>query len=232
MSRFYDWVTRGTRSGQAAAASSNKGMLYWVKDEGKLERSSGSAWEQMSSNADPLLASATANNTATHLDILTRNAGDFTGDLFQADFDVYRIELVSLVPATNAVGFGFRVSTDGATFVSTGTYSDSGMAYGPGGPGNNARSSVSEIRTVTFVNVSNNSVYSLNGTFRTWSPLSTALKKIFGGHTHFVDNSPGLVINTVSGLYDATTAIKGIQLITTSGNIVSGAMYVFGVRKT
>jgi hypothetical protein len=47
MSRFYDWVTRGTRAAQAAAAVSNKGMLYWVSDEDKLERSSGSAWEAM-----------------------------------------------------------------------------------------------------------------------------------------------------------------------------------------
>lgn len=51
MSRFYDWVTRGTRAAQAAAAAANKGMLYWVTDESKLERSSGSAWEAMSAAA-------------------------------------------------------------------------------------------------------------------------------------------------------------------------------------
>lgn len=50
MSRLYDWIARGTRGAQAAAAASNKGMLYWVTDESKLERSSGSAWESMSSS--------------------------------------------------------------------------------------------------------------------------------------------------------------------------------------
>jgi hypothetical protein len=50
MSIFSDWIKRGTRGAQAAAALSNKGMLYWVTDESKLERSSGSVWESMSAD--------------------------------------------------------------------------------------------------------------------------------------------------------------------------------------
>lgn len=48
MSRLFDWTARGLRSAQPAAALSNKGMLYFVTDEGVTERSSGSAWEAYS----------------------------------------------------------------------------------------------------------------------------------------------------------------------------------------
>jgi hypothetical protein len=42
-------VKRGTRAAQPAAASSKRGALYCVTDEGyKIERNSGSAWEQFS----------------------------------------------------------------------------------------------------------------------------------------------------------------------------------------
>lgn len=50
MANFFDWIKRGTRASQAAAAAANKGTLYWVTDESKLERSSGSAWEAMSAS--------------------------------------------------------------------------------------------------------------------------------------------------------------------------------------
>lgn len=63
MSRFYDWVRRDTRANQPAAASSNNGMLYWVTNENKLERSSGSAWEAMGLNSN-FAASAVAADEA------------------------------------------------------------------------------------------------------------------------------------------------------------------------
>lgn len=68
MSFFYDWVKRGLRSAQPAAAASNKGMVYWVTDESKLERSSGSAWEAIS---------ATGGGTG---DILANGTVPFTAD--------------------------------------------------------------------------------------------------------------------------------------------------------
>ncbi len=47
MGIFSDWIVRGTRAAQPAAAASNKGMLYYVTDESRLERSSASAWQAM-----------------------------------------------------------------------------------------------------------------------------------------------------------------------------------------
>lgn len=192
------------------------------------------AWATPAGTGLVLLASRAGDNTATSIDHLTRNAAGQSGDLFQSDYDNYVIKCVGLVPATNSVGFGIRVSTDGATFVSAANnYSWSHRAYGPGGTGEaNSNGTGTEIRVVGFANARNTSTSSVNAIIECFSPLSTALWKIFGGSTHFYDTTPGLVWDGWSGAYIQTTALRGMQVVTTAGNIVSGAVLVYGVSKT
>lgn len=49
MSNLEDVIFRGTRAAQPAANTVAAGTLYFITDEGKIERSSGSAWETFSS---------------------------------------------------------------------------------------------------------------------------------------------------------------------------------------
>lgn len=177
-----------------------------------------------------LLAEATASSSAS-LNFFTRNVSGQSGNLFQSDFDEYLIEVVSLVPATNSVGISLRVSTDGSTWISTGSYAWTHNVYGPGGPGQNNGASQTEIRLVGFVNASNTNTFGVNCRVHTFSPLSTALHKVFGGQTHFWDTGPGLVIDIFSGAYSATTAIVGVQVLATSGNLASGTVRVYGLAK-
>lgn len=51
MSLFSSLIARGTRAAQPAATSLPAGSLYYVTDESKIERSSGSAWEAFSAAA-------------------------------------------------------------------------------------------------------------------------------------------------------------------------------------
>ena len=43
--KLEDVILRDTRTNQPAAATANEGYLYYVTDEGLLERSSGSSWQ-------------------------------------------------------------------------------------------------------------------------------------------------------------------------------------------
>ena len=50
-----DVILRDTRANQPAAASTTVGALYYVTDESKLERNSGSAWESAAPSPSELL---------------------------------------------------------------------------------------------------------------------------------------------------------------------------------
>lgn len=56
-SRLQDVILRGTRSAQPAAATLAAGTLYFVTDEGVIERNSGSAWETFSGSGSSSFSS-------------------------------------------------------------------------------------------------------------------------------------------------------------------------------
>ena len=179
-----------------------------------------------------LLETHTA-SASSSLDFTTRNATGQSGATFQSDYDEYLIEFVGLVPATNNVGIGLRVTTDGGTtWISTGSYAWTHWVYGPAGTGQTANTAQTEIRVIGFVNVSSTSTFAVNGCVRLFSPLSTALHKAVGGQITFWDTGPSLVVDMFSGAYSATSAINGIRVIATSGNLASGSVRIYGVAKS
>lgn len=179
-----------------------------------------------------LLASLDASGSAS-LDFATRNAPGQSGNLFQSDFDEYRIEISGLVPATNNVGIGLRVTTNaGVSYVSTGSYAWTHWVYGPAGTGQTANTAQTAIRLIGFVNVSNTNTFSVNGFVRVFQPRSSALHKAFGGQITFWDTGPSLVVDLFSGAYSATTPIDGLQVLATAGNLASGSVRIYGVAKS
>jgi hypothetical protein len=177
-----------------------------------------------------LLASTTV-NAATTADLTTRNATGQSGALFASDYDEYLLEIVGIQPANNNVGLGIRFTSDGgSTWIAT-NYAWTHWVYGPAGTGQTANTGQAEIRTIGFVNASNTSTFGINGHVRIFNPLSTSLFKVVQGQISFWDTNPGLVIDNFSGSYSqAATAINGIRLLATSGN-VSGTIRVYGLSK-
>lgn len=72
-------IQRDTRANQPVAGIA--GRLYYVSDEGVLERDNGSAWQDVSSagNIATLLASALPENTAIVLDAALSADGKYSG---------------------------------------------------------------------------------------------------------------------------------------------------------
>lgn len=173
-------------------------------------------------------------SASSSLNFTTRNMGSHTGATFQADFDEYVIEILSLLPGTNNVGIQIRVTTDGGSTWAAGAsdYRWSYMAYGSGGPGNTFSTGATSIATNGFTNYTNQSSKPLNGSYKIFDPLSTSVFKMLAGHSVYWDLTPTLVTSELVASYQQTTAINGIQLFPTSGTLTSGLARVYGVQKT
>ena len=62
--RFADVILRGNRAGQPAANAVSEGTIYYVTDENVTERSSGSAWEDISDSGSAGITQLTGDATA------------------------------------------------------------------------------------------------------------------------------------------------------------------------
>jgi hypothetical protein len=106
------------------------------------------------------------------------------------------------------------------------------MAYGSGGPGNTASTGAASISVIGFANISNNVLNTTSAYLRVYNPLSTTNYKMFGGHSTYWDSTPTLVTGELAAAYQATTAVDGIQVFMSSGNITAGTVRVYGIDKT
>lgn len=175
------------------------------------------------------------------LDTQTASASaslDFTTGI-DSTYDRYELEIVDLVPATDAVSLYLRVSTDGGSSYKSGA-SDydwahyrigAGVATATSGPeygSGNAFIRPSGTSTQGLGNAATDAAY--NGLIRFTSPDDAARAQQFqydavyggaGGNTRRLMGS---------GMYRAATAINGLRLLMSSGNITSGYAKLYGVR--
>lgn len=178
-----------------------------------------------------LLTTVTA-NASTTLDFATRTAPGMSGALFQSDFDVYLIEMQSLVVNTNGVELEMRVSTDGgATYNST-------SVYGVGNIEGNQGSFLVTLNgglVQTFwdiVNVvANTAGNAVDGHIKIYNPLSETLHKRITFHTGTFKNDGNFYVNIGAGRWAALTAVNAFRLFPSSGNFTSGTVRVYGMGK-
>jgi hypothetical protein len=181
-----------------------------------------------------LLGSLEAASSAT-LDFATRNAAGQTGAAFASDFDEYVIELVNVIPATNAVDLFWRFSTDGgATYDTSNLYAFSIFAWVTGASATDGAavgSPTSAFKVRNVGEISNDSKYGVCGTLRVFSPLSAALYKRFNAEFSYLSTGPAIASVKSSGEYQNLTAINAFRFLFSSGNIASGKIRYYGVAK-
>lgn len=145
-------------------------------------------------------------------------------------YDDYVIELVNVLPATDAADLMLRMSTDG------GSSYDSGANY------SYIRVRVSVAATATaggtgqtslllYTGTKNTSTWGIAGSIHLFSPLSTALFKQILWKATSID-STSRAFRDGSGAYEITTAVNAFQFLFSSGNIASGTIRVYGIAKT
>ena len=155
-------------------------------------------------------------------------------DWYSSDYDVYHIELINIIPATEGVPLYLRMSTDGGITYDSGANYGSAIFYSRDG---NTDNSLGVNSGDTKIVVSANGISSTvahggaNGVLKLYNPGSTVYYKILNialGVTH----STSSYLYRIDGVakYSITSAVNAFQLIMSSGNI-SGTVRVYGMRK-
>lgn len=220
-------IYRDTRANQPAATTVPAGTIYCVTDEGNIqERSNASAWQSFSSPASGkvLLEQHTASTSASL---------NFTTGI-TSTYDEYEVELIQIVPATNSVNILLRVSTNGGSSYDSGSnYSWAGFrssAIGSASAGSSGTTSIGLDASGTQSNSSTTG--GLNGSFRIFNPLGGSMYTRFTGNIGINDGTgnPDVTI-ILSGSYKSTTAVNAFQILASSGNLTSGTIRLYGIKK-
>ena len=182
-----------------------------------------------------LVASQTASAVAT-LDFATRNAPFQSGNLFQSDYDEYLVMFENVRPATASVGAYLRVTTDGgSTYDSSSIYSQSQYVWVSNSStqsGNAASAGVAQwaARQGTL-EISNDANYGVNGTVTFFAPRSAIYKRVQTDLNYFRASDNMHLCSKGAGGYASSTAVDGFRFLFSSGDITSGVVRVYGMKK-
>lgn len=156
-------------------------------------------------------------------------AVDFTG--LTTDYDDYVIDLVGVAPATDAVEFHLRLSTDnGASFDSGSNYlwARETNASNAGG----AREGSQGDTAIDLTNDNGNDTdEDMNGLIFLHQPMDASRRTSVIAHLGLYDSGGRIVYIHTAGSYEGSTQnTDAVRLLFSSGNIASGKAVLYGVR--
>ncbi len=159
---------------------------------------------------------------------------DFTS-FISATYDEYLIELIQILPATNAADLLFRVGTGaGPTYQSGASdYAYAAFRFSAAGTANDGSAATSSINLTGNGAPTNTAANGgISGSFRLFNPGGGTAHPRIVGECGFDDGNAFPDVHTqVTGRYLATTAVTAIRFLMESGNIASGTIRIYGVAK-
>lgn len=177
-----------------------------------------------------LLASQTASSSAD-LSFATRNATGQSGAIFQSDYDDYLIEFVNVIPATNAVTLGMRMSTNGGSTYDSGANYKWAYQFSNTAGATGASNSAAGTSITIAGSYSNTSSAGAKGTVEIAGPLSASQTKPILLRSAFLASDANYYHLHGMGLYNSTTAVDAVRFLMSSGNIASGTIRIYGIKK-
>jgi hypothetical protein len=139
--------------------------------------------------------------------------------IIDGTYDLYIIELVDFVPATNGVDLWLRTSANNGSTWNTGASDYQISASG-------------DSKLILASGMGSASGEGASAIIHCWNPYGTALDKQFDWNVSF-DNSTSYPTNSrSSGAYvnSPSTAQNAVQILCSSGNIESGTGRIYGRR--
>jgi hypothetical protein len=225
--------------GTGAATFTDGGVLIGNTTGAIQATSAGTAGQVLTSNGagvDPtfqagvglvLLATGPASSSA---------ALDFT-TLIDSTYDEYVFELVNIVPATNGALLWVRTSADaGSNWDSaSGDYFYKGqeLVTGIGTPNDvDSSSTATKLLFQGSNGIGNTAAWGgLNGTIRLFNPASATHWKQIAALVAWHLNAVAVACGVISGSRASATAVNGVRFLMSTGNIASGSIRMYGVRK-
>lgn len=155
---------------------------------------------------------------------------DFTSCI-SATYDTYQIELVNVVPASDA-SFLMRMSTDGGSSYDAGAnYINATWQANQGTFDAPLNGGATDTEILVTNSVESASPNSLNGSMKLYNPASAALYKMVTGQTATLKSDGNFYSTLIAGQYTSATAVDAFRFLFASGNIASGTIRVYGVAK-
>ena len=196
-----------------AIATGNDGQVLTSAGAGQppaFEAAAGGAWN--------LLSTTTASNDAT-VDIETT---------IDSTYKNYAMIYSDLVPATDNVSLYIRLAVGG-------TYATSGYDFATNGVRSNSSGGSNDVSTsAAYIMPSGYGLGSStgevgHGILYLWNPSGTTYSKQITGLISHVDASNQDVIGIFAGSNKTQTAVNGIQIYFSSGNVATGTFKLYGI---
>jgi hypothetical protein len=197
-----------------------------VGSSGQVLTSAGSSaptWTTPSAGAMTFISTTTASNSAT-VDI---------EDAMTA-YDVYVIECVNVVNATDNTNLQMRLKIGGA-YITTSTYLYANAKNLQAGGSVIVYNSLSDTSNLLIANVSNSAVRTLSMTVKICTPSSATTQKQVSYTGNYLDSAAYTnEIGCFFGNCTTTTigALTGIRIFSSSGNITSGTFRLYGIANS
>ena len=205
--------------------------------DGNITSGSTLRWALTVAALTQLRADILADSTYVLLSSQTASASaslNFTS--LPTDYNQFDIVIQDLLPSVDGTSLNLRVTTDGgATWVSTASYHWMSYRMGGGTVGPNGNSADT---FMTFATIQGNTAnsYSAQGTIRIYHPQSSNTYKSFGGLIYgagaYPPSTNTIWVHNFFGNYNSTTPINGFQIIPGSGNLASGIVRLYGLKKS
>jgi hypothetical protein len=199
---------------------------------------SGSAYAELTLGTGLSMSGTTLNASASGggLVLLEQHTASSSASLvftswYSSSYDNYKVEFVSLLPATNDTELELNWSSDGGSTWDTSAIYSLGFIYQPIGATGTSGSATGGTWASLAANVSNAATGGINGSFELYDPGSTSAYKTSIGLSTFKHSTLGQIMFWRMFLYANASAVNAFRLQMNSGNIASGTCRIYGIAK-
>jgi hypothetical protein len=189
----------------------------------------------------PTFRALVAADGGTHVLLATATASasaSLTFTALSSTYDEYLAVLVNVVPATNSAKLLMRMSIDGGSTYKSGAtdYQFANLTFGADAVAQNGASTGATSINLAFNGDNSAANGGFNGEVRIFGVNNTNARKFVTELISFNNSAVGCTFTTGGGMTLLaalqTSAVNAIQFIMDSGNITSGSIYLYGIRKT
>jgi len=154
--------------------------------------------------------------------------------IITSEFDTYVIEIQDLIPATDNVSLWMRTSSNNGTSWDSGASDYSHIKTGifTGSTATFTSQALSDNTCALAAAISNGAGRSFNATIKLRNPLNSSLYTTGGFVSSHSDNTNQLSNFQGSFRRTSASAVNAFQFLMSSGNITSGVVRVYGIRKS